>query len=466
MGQVEKPASVVAKITRIKTEPPEVDLTAPLPPASPSDDPILLVGPPVERSPLKKSMLGNEDESMLVDFVMETEITESSKAKRDAVERGREQDRGQVPRDVFDFDGEDVGGDNLFTFDASMEPLNDVGFNSDSDDEQPQTPSLTMRTIPMLKNARSPTTDTTTLVHTPIHRENTSFTALNDINDEFSDDDDIQSEGEGDYTGKFKTIVVPTKGDNNDGVGRSPTERSDRNGDWVEGREKRKGRRISHSSPHPRRLSGEGWRSMLADDEDTEDSEIEEVDGEKVGGGEESMEQQSRVEDIGEGPPIVHQHEHEQGQTQAQEDDLGQGNESGFDLEPELEGVDDASGWDAVGDVGSRSKGRRLTLSEIEAMRFGSGAQSIDDNGVDDTLEANATGIVDSTVDSIDGSSEEEDDAETSGAREDGEENVEVFEGDGIMHEGERSLPKEQDHSELVRSMAVCCVYRFADAFE
>jgi hypothetical protein len=294
----------------------------------------------MEKSPVKRSGLGREDASILVDFEMETEIGggRRGKEKDNRNEKdGMAQAKPSTRPDPFDFDFDadmDVGG-NSFTFgDAFMSSapiMNDVetGFDSDSDDDEPT--HLSCRS-----NANG-----AAMLRTPAAKENATAPATSNAHskgDGFSDSDsnaeDEDEDEEGDFTGKFRTLVVPLKGDT---PSSAPKERSDRNGDWVEGRERR---RYSNGSPHPRRWSGEGWRRSLVVESDEED-------GEEVG-------------------------DKERGEKASQD---GRSMDDGEEAIQECAHI--ANGEE------EKRKGRRLTLSELEAAKFGGVAEDMDANDRD-----------------------------------------------------------------------------------
>jgi hypothetical protein len=144
----------------IKTEPPEIDLTKPMPPPSPTDDPLLLSGPPVRRS---RSLFGNP------------------------------------PRN----------GDIVRRPQSSATHLSPALTSSSSP---------VSRTIgPILSNSFNPnfpdTTDFSmddTDIHLPIFDLSNIPSSAGCTSD---DDDDLEEHGEGEYTGRYTVMKVPTKVD-------------------------------------------------------------------------------------------------------------------------------------------------------------------------------------------------------------------------------------------------------------
>ena len=65
---------------RIKTEPPEIDLNKPVPPASPGDDPILLVGPPA-LTVQRPSMSPTREAHSFVNFEMDLDLPERERQR-------------------------------------------------------------------------------------------------------------------------------------------------------------------------------------------------------------------------------------------------------------------------------------------------------------------------------------------------------------------------------------------------
>lgn len=288
-----------------------------------------------------RSALGRQDESILVDFEMETEITGAERKKTTEMEA---RTRTNYTHDVFDFDLDTSGAadigvegqDDYFTFDGPVEPWNDTGFTSDSEEDDPprtvvpnptRTPDRSARAIPLSRTV-APVTPP------PLPKSNTDFTVLNNSS---SDESDVDCDDEGDYTGKFRTLVVPTKVDSPKTMAEERAEL-----DWdivgLEGtegtRSKRRGKRYSQGSPHPKRFGGLDWS-----DEEDQEQEEEVIALEKM------------------------THDAEGG---VQDDEFEQ----------------------VVGNPAANSarKGRRLTLSDIEKSKFG-GANGEVGNARDESVD-------------------------------------------------------------------------------
>ncbi|KAL5490230.1 hypothetical protein ACEPAI_5063 [Sanghuangporus weigelae] len=264
----------------VKTEPPEVDLTTPAPPASPGDDPILLVGPPsirVQRASLPPS---DSREVSLVDFEMDITLPEdgirsgSREARNeDAVEAPAARSSSAIPP-AFDFSKLDDGGTaNNDQANSSTEVdfgtvLDDNGFSSVYDDGWA---------------------------------------------DSDSDNENVEegaSIGEGDFTGKFSEFQAPLKLD-------PPENGDDRMEKWA--------RPIS---PHPKRLS------LVEPKEEDVDAGLDDAS--------------------------------DQASRQTGMDDSSTSFDSSVIIcEPEAaEQVNASPGY-------ADRRGRRLTLSEVEAIKFG-----------------------------------------------------------------------------------------------
>lgn len=172
--------------TQVKQEiPDDIDLTAPMPPPSPSDDPLLLSGPPeppIESNPSKRPAARSHSISIPVEndvlppsspeLLFDSEDVHAVKAfEWDRLVDGSmdtEEDsmmRLDDPRDA------DVAPVRLFDFNNADHGSGDVGGWSDSDDE--------------------------------IEQDKGKGKKLGDF----------EEEGEGEYTGKWKMIKVPTKQD-------------------------------------------------------------------------------------------------------------------------------------------------------------------------------------------------------------------------------------------------------------
>ncbi|OCB84190.1 hypothetical protein A7U60_g8866 [Sanghuangporus baumii] len=263
----------------VKTEPPEVDLTTPAPPASPGDDPILLVGPPsirVQRASLPPS---DSREASFVDFEMDITLPEygirsgSREARNENAVDAPAVSSSAIPP-AFDFSKLDDGGSaNSDQANSSTEVdfgtvLDDNGFSNVYDDGWADSDS---------------------------DNENVEENA---------------SIGEGDFTGKFSEFKAPLKLD-------PPENGDDRMEKWA--------RPIS---PHPKRLS------LLEPKEEEVDVGLDDISDQASG--------QTGVDD----------------------------SSTSFDssviiCEPEAaERVNASPGY-------ADRRGRRLTLSEVEAIKFG-----------------------------------------------------------------------------------------------
>ncbi|KAH8102371.1 hypothetical protein DFH11DRAFT_1777890 [Phellopilus nigrolimitatus] len=273
---------------RVKAEPPEIDLKSPIPPASPSEDPILLVGPPpvvrVHRpsaSPQKKK---KDDPASLVDFEMDLDFPENE--GRPAPRAAAAPDTSSPLRSessippVFDFTGigDDAGAGAGGWSDSS----------SDND-------------------------------FAPVVNDAAFVGGSGALDDGWSDSEDDNDEGEasigeGDFTGKFLAYKVPIKMDPPTGAARERME------EW--------GRPIS---PHPKRLSLDGKGSIA--DEDIEDDD----DDVRSAGKNTDLGEAERLKADGADSESDEEHENEE-QTR-----------------PSYE----------------NKRGRRLTLSEMEELKFG-----------------------------------------------------------------------------------------------
>ncbi|KAI5124349.1 hypothetical protein M0805_008956 [Coniferiporia weirii] len=208
-GKGDKPVSQL----RIKTEPPEINLKSLPPPASPSEDPILLVGPPAVRvhRPSTPPRVSNRATS-LVDFEMDLDLpgNEQRNTSRSVplISPSPIRSESSIPP-VFDFTGmdDDAGGVNNGWTDSSSDdgfgggPANEVSFGGD-------------------------------------FGAGVADDGWSDSDSGNEGEEEEPSMGEGDFTGKFLAFKVPTKLD-------PPTsETLERMEEW--------GRPIS---PHPKRLS-------------------------------------------------------------------------------------------------------------------------------------------------------------------------------------------------------------------
>lgn len=262
---------------RVKQEPPDVDLTAPLPPPSPGDDPILLVGTPTPERVRRRRSSGLSKETSLVDFEMDLNLPEGSVRNAigtDSSSRIAAPSPRRAVAPVFDFSGVenedsshvDFNDGDLYT----TAPAPDCGaMDSDSSDEDLEGPSM----------------------------------------------------GEGDFTGRFLEYHKRTK----DGP---PKDRADR-----------------PVSPHPRRLSMEGIQLELEDHTESNEGPMKSVE--------------TCADNISE-------------KEEESEPDLSQHDDSITDQDPaevSLDGTkeDDTDNQPAYED----RRGRRLTLSEVEAIKFG-----------------------------------------------------------------------------------------------
>lgn len=143
-------------VLMIKKEPPDIDLSLPLPPPSPTDDPLLLSGTPGrKRSKAKRRSF--------VDYARDTPSIQSTS-----------------PVPVED-DHHEPQSSQVVDVDADLPPSSPIAVDSDEDD--PPLPMIN------LQEAATPGT--------------------------WSDDDDADDgfDQEGEYTGRYKTVVVPTKAD-------------------------------------------------------------------------------------------------------------------------------------------------------------------------------------------------------------------------------------------------------------
>lgn len=262
--------------TRIKTEPPEIDLTAPPPPASPSEDPILLVGsPPAPKAkrPSSLSFVASTAKD-LVEFEMELDLPvdefrgKSAAAGPSAISTPRMDSSFTSPiPSAFDFTN--LNEDDFGANDLGSGPSDDVWSDSDSDEDE-------------------------------------------------------VVEGEGDYTGKFLSFKIPLKMDPPTSATRHRME------EW--------GRPIS---PHPKKFS-------LTDDEDDEDDETEP-----------SLDNEDKEKRVTENDNV--------GASQIDEDpQMHQLSEHNEEQTAEIQRESDA-----LPSYQDR-RGRRLTLSELEARKFGS----------------------------------------------------------------------------------------------
>ncbi|KDQ60307.1 hypothetical protein JAAARDRAFT_67866 [Jaapia argillacea MUCL 33604] len=152
----------------IKMELFDVDLSKPLPPASPTDDPLLLSGPPRRLSQMKNREVSPSRPRQSLSARRTPPMPSTSPERPTAVEVDANQ--------VFDVDAEDI-------------QEHDVSMDISHVQESPSTP------IPAL---------------------HFDFSAGGDGDDGWSDSDDGQGvggEGEGEYTGKFRMMLVRTKMD-------------------------------------------------------------------------------------------------------------------------------------------------------------------------------------------------------------------------------------------------------------
>lgn len=267
---------------RVKQELPDIDLTAPLPPPSPGDDPILLVGPPTPERLRRRRSSGLSKEASLVDFEMDLNLPEAS--DRNVIDaKSGPQIAVPSPRravaPVFDFSGIDN---------------EDSGY-ADGDDVDVDDGGLC---------ASVPTFDG------------------GDMDDDSSDDDlEGPSMGEGDFTGRFLEFHKRTK----DGP---PKDRVDR-----------------PVSPHPKRLSMEGIQLDF--------EELKEVDTEPI------QDAEARADSMSE-------------KEEESEPDLSLLSDSVKDSHPTEDSQDGSDAEDADNrPVFEDKQGRRLTLSEVEAIKFG-----------------------------------------------------------------------------------------------
>lgn len=202
---------------RIKTEPPEVDLS-PAPPASPGDDPILLIGPPQTSKEKHSAEQGNT--SKIIDIEMDLELPEHER-------RAPLQPNGAL------------AGPSYTRSSSSIPPAFDFSNLNDDAGE-----------------ANATWTDDTT---SDMHFDNLVQENIDacQTSDDWSDSDSDHEQdtegltiGKGDFTGKFMAYFSPIKMD-------PPTSQTrERMEEW--------GRPIS---PHPKRLSFSEPKEEEDDDE-------------------------------------------------------------------------------------------------------------------------------------------------------------------------------------------------------
>lgn len=264
----------------VKTEPPEVDLTTPAPPASPGDDPILLVGPPSIRVQRASVPPADSREVSLVDFEMDITLPghRNRSATGNADEVKTPARSSSVVNPAFDF---------------SRLSDNDGGL---ADNDQ---------------------ADTSTEVDYGTLLDDGGFTSIYDDGgaDSDSDDENVNAdasvgEGEGDFTGRFSEFQAPLKLD-------PPDNGDDRMEKWA--------RPIS---PHPKRLS------LLEPKEEDVDVGLDRVSNQASRHG-------------------------------SADDSITSLDSSVIICEPEEEErINTRPGY-------ADKRGRRLTLSEVEAIKFG-----------------------------------------------------------------------------------------------
>ncbi|KAF8621247.1 hypothetical protein AX15_007956 [Amanita polypyramis BW_CC] len=180
-----KPTSI--KIIPVKKELPDIDLNAPMPPPSPTDDPILLSGPfdPLSSSPTRRDL----------------QTTPRRKTTSTSTEAVRTDDVTIAGRNHLEsaYDSEDLGyydwrtstrPDTLNSSDSfSMREVH----SSDADIVPVDLPVFNLNDLPPSSDVWSDSDD--------------------DILDVLDGADDAVDEGEGEYTGKWRTLLVKTKQD-------------------------------------------------------------------------------------------------------------------------------------------------------------------------------------------------------------------------------------------------------------